>query len=149
MSAGGNFPAVGGHQCCKNVGKRQLPPTGLTPESTGAEGEALHAPSRRASCLTNCNDRAPSTVIIPRFFFPSPWRKIPVMKPGQVCMKAGDQAVSRHDPECSGAVLQSAVMNSRRTKSRESTFLNFQSSNDPLHPLFPHFSADLPLFFST
>lgn len=85
---------------------------------------------RSASCLVNCNDRAPSTMIIR-------WRgggfsfhllgkkKIPMLKPKQVCTNAGDQAVSKHDPECYGGVLKSAMMNSRRTKCRESTFLNF------------------------
>lgn len=83
---------------------------------------------RSASCLVNCNDRAPSTVIIWWrwwFFFPSPRKKIHMLKLRQVCMKAGDQAVSKHDPECYRGVLKTAMMNSRRTKCRESTFLNF------------------------
>lgn len=45
-SAGGNFPGVGGHQSCKNVGKRQLPLAGLKSESTSVEGKALHAHNR-------------------------------------------------------------------------------------------------------
>lgn len=52
-------------------------------------------------------------------------KKIPILKPRQVCMKAGDQAVCKHDPMCYRGVLKSAMMNSRRTKCRESTFLNF------------------------
>lgn len=45
---GATFPAVGGHQCCKNVGKRQLPLTGLKSESALAEGKALHAQNRNS-----------------------------------------------------------------------------------------------------